>query len=107
MIIPRGLTLSCVTDASKMSFSFKTVPLIKKTHFYFLLSISRESIVFESNFRKGDFDGITHSKAFEIQKPHFFFGWSVYVSVISITKKKLQQKLQIWLFDSVSYVDAT
>ena len=28
-------------------------------HFYFLLPISRESIVFGSNFRNGDFDGFT------------------------------------------------
>ena len=27
--------------------------------FYFLLPISRESIVFESNFRTGDFDAFT------------------------------------------------
>ena len=27
--------------------------------YYFLLPISRESIVFESNFRIGDFDGFT------------------------------------------------
>ena len=28
-------------------------------HFYFLLPISRESIVFGSNFRNGDFKGFT------------------------------------------------
>ena len=28
-------------------------------HFYFLLPVSRESIVFGSNFRNGDFDGFT------------------------------------------------
>ena len=27
--------------------------------FYFLLPIRRESIVFDSNFRSGDFDGLT------------------------------------------------
>ena len=29
----------------------------KSIHFYFLLPISRESIVFGSNVRNGDFDG--------------------------------------------------
>ena len=29
-------------------------------NFYFLLPISRESIVFRSNFRSGDFDGFTY-----------------------------------------------
>ena len=38
-------------NALKFSFHFLS--------FYFLLSISRESIVFGSNFRSGDFDGIT------------------------------------------------
>ena len=30
--------------------------------FYFLLSISRESIILGSNFRNGDFDGFTRFK---------------------------------------------
>ena len=32
---------------------------IKYKYFYFLLPISRESIVFGSNFRNGDFNGFT------------------------------------------------
>ena len=31
----------------------------KYIHFYFLLPISRESIVWGTNFRSGDFDGLT------------------------------------------------
>ena len=31
----------------------------ESNYFYFLLPISRESIVFGSNFRSGDFDGFT------------------------------------------------
>ena len=33
-------------------------------HLYFLLPVSRESIVFRSNFRNGDFDGFTRFEVF-------------------------------------------
>ena len=36
-----------------------TIILRNVFSFYFLLPISRESIVFGSNFRNGDFDGFT------------------------------------------------
>ena len=39
--------------------------------FYFLLPISRESIVFGSNFRSGDFDGFTCFEVPWIRKTHF------------------------------------
>ena len=37
----------------------KTYNNMKMKFYYFLLPISRESIVFGSNFRNGDFDGFT------------------------------------------------
>ena len=37
----------------------------------FLLPISRESIVFGSNFRNGDFDGFTRFEVSGIRKSHF------------------------------------
>ena len=37
--------------------------LVLFIYFYFLLPISRESIVFGSNFRSGDFDGFTRFEA--------------------------------------------
>ena len=40
-------------------------------HFYFLLPISRETIVFGSNFRSGDFDGFTRFEVSWIRKSHF------------------------------------
>ena len=39
--------------------------------FYFLLPIRRESIVFRSNFRDGDFDGFTRLGSPESEKSHF------------------------------------
>ena len=61
--------------------------------FYFLLPISRESIVFGSNFKNGDFDGFTRYEDSLIQKSHFQHLVWVYVcvcvSVISITQKQI------------------
>ena len=63
--------LFCVLDWS----------FVKKCkHFYFLLPISRESIVFGSNFRNGDIEGFTR---FEVPwiRNHIFSKWSVCICV--------------------------
>ena len=44
---------------------------IKKILFYILLPITRESIVFESNFRNWDFDGFTRFEISWIRKSRF------------------------------------
>ena len=44
---------------------------IEQIDFYFLLPINRESIVFGSNFRNGDFDGFTVFKTHESEN-HIF-----------------------------------
>ena len=53
----------------KKCFCFKLISQYKCTYtmdkqFYFLLPISRESIVLRSNFRNGDFDGFTRFEVF-------------------------------------------
>ena len=59
--------------------------------YYFLLPICRESSVFGSNFRNGDFDGFTCLEVPRIRKTHFQQMVCVYVcvSVISITQKQI------------------
>ena len=61
--------------------------------FHFLLPISREIIVFVSNFQNGDFDGFTRLRSSEFEN-HIFSKWSVYicdcVSVISITQEQIR-----------------
>ena len=42
-------------------------PALGNNTFYFLLPLSRESIIFGSHFRSGDFDGYTHSQKFFLQ----------------------------------------
>ena len=51
----------------KLSF----LQLMNFTFYYFLLPISRESIVLGSNFRSGDFDGFTRFDVSWIRKSHF------------------------------------
>ena len=50
-----------------MVFNFSSYP----TNVTFLLSLIRESIVFGSNFRRGDFDGYTRFEVPAIRKYHF------------------------------------
>ena len=46
-------------DISTETKSQNAMRIVLHFLFYFLLPISRESIVFGSNFRSGDFDGFT------------------------------------------------
>ena len=73
------------------------------TPFHFLLPIRRESIVFGSNFRNGDFDGFTCFEVPWIQKSFSVFGLCVCVSVISITQKQITAETP----NLVLYIDAT
>ena len=75
---------------------FKEEKIIKLS-FYFLLPISRESIIFRSNFWNLDFDGFTRLEVPWIRKSHFqqlVCVW-VYVSVISITQKQITAESSI------------
>ena len=70
----------------------------------------RESIVFGSNFRNGDFDGLHVMKSSESQN-HIFGAWSVcmciFVSVFSITHKQIIAEKKIFYSIFESYIDAT
>ena len=60
-------------------------------YFYFLLPISRESIVFGSSFRNGHLDELTRFEVPWIRKSHFqrLVCVCVCVSVISISQKQI------------------
>ena len=51
LFLLRKLTSRMISRISKTE--------LREIDFYFLLPVSRESIVFGSNFRSGDFDGFT------------------------------------------------
>ena len=57
--------------------------------FTFSYTYAKESIVFASNLRNGDFDGFRHFKVPWIQKITFLCGWSLYVSLIRIAQKQI------------------
>ena len=48
-----------VTGGNSDIYLYTNAISAKSSDFYFLLPISRESIVFRSNFRNGEFDGFT------------------------------------------------
>ena len=60
-----------LTIASLGEFNLIKIAFQRKIPFYFLLPISRESIVFGSDFRNRDFDGFTRFEVPWIRKTHF------------------------------------
>ena len=100
----------------KIIYSFKCK---KNFFYYFLLSISRESIVLESNFEMQILMDIHVLRSPEFEN-HIFSVWSVCMCVCvclyvcesvcllsTQLKSKLKQEYQIWYSTFVSHTDAT
>ena len=77
------------------------IALFSRLNFYFLLLLSRESIVFDSNFRSGDFDGFTRNEV-----PWIIWPWKLTLLVHHISVK-LAELIRTYLDFTSPWIKST